>query len=180
MYHIGELIIYGNTGVCHIENICKENFGATDPQLYYCLKPRYQNGTIYAPVDGGKVFMRPVISRTEAEQLMERIPTLEPDPFHSRNVHELTTHYKDSLENHTCETLIEMVMSIYNKKEDLKERKQKFGQTDNRYMKYAENMLNEELAVALDIPVNQVSSYIAAKVNNAKLKTGGFKDGCNS
>ena len=63
MYSVGELIVYGGTGVCEVEAV--ETKGE---RQFYRLRPLYQSGIISVPVDG-KVFMRPVISREEAEEL---------------------------------------------------------------------------------------------------------------
>ena len=63
MYSVGELIVYGGTGVCEVEAV--ETKGE---RQFYRLRPLYQSGIISVPVDG-KVFMRPVISREEAEAM---------------------------------------------------------------------------------------------------------------
>ena len=71
MFQQGDLIVYGNTGVCRVEG-----FGTPDPmdrsgRQYYQLKPLYQDGVIYTPVEGGKVPMRPVMSAEAARALAE-------------------------------------------------------------------------------------------------------------
>ena len=71
MYQVGELVVYGTTGVCRVEG-----FGTPDPmdrsgRQYYQLKPLYQDGVIYTPVEGGKVPMRPVMSAEAARALAE-------------------------------------------------------------------------------------------------------------
>ncbi|MGN0709116.1 MAG: CarD family transcriptional regulator, partial [Anaerovoracaceae bacterium] len=75
MFSIGDLIVYGGTGVCRVENITKPNFNEFDrDELYYVLQPLYQTGTIYAPVDNDKVFMRKVITKERANELIDMIP----------------------------------------------------------------------------------------------------------
>ena len=72
MFNVGDLIIYGGTGVCRVKDITHPDFGMPEDRLYYILEPVYQAGTIYAPVDNGKVYMRPVISEEEANELIDR------------------------------------------------------------------------------------------------------------
>ena len=55
-------------------------------------------------------------------------------------------------------------MSIHEKKRYVLERKQKFGQLDERFMKKAEELLYSEFSVALDIPKDKVEEYIHDKV----------------
>ena len=81
MYQTGDLLIYGSTGVCRVLSIDRRQDyvdGIKQDKLYYQLKPLHQGGVIYTPVDNSKVVMRPVISREEAEALIDTIPTLQP------------------------------------------------------------------------------------------------------
>ena len=67
MYEIGDKIIYGENGVCVVERIAPlEISGASKDKLYYHLRPFTGSGTYFTPVDSG-AFMRPVMSRDEAE-----------------------------------------------------------------------------------------------------------------
>ena len=68
MYQIGQYIIYGSTGVCKVESLVEKS----PHGLYYVLKPLYESGTIYTPAEHPKVFMRPVISRDEAEAVRRK------------------------------------------------------------------------------------------------------------
>ncbi len=164
MYQIGELIVYGGTGVCRVEGIeTQKQKGAAEPRDYYLLKPLYQDGTIRIPVDT-KVFMRPVISRGEAEGLIDAIPGINAEAYHDRNFTQLAAHYQQALGSHECADLIELVMSIYAKKQYVESRKRKFGQVDARFMKRAENLLYGEFSVALGIPFDEVQGYIAKRV----------------
>ena len=75
MYSIGEKIMYGGTGVCTVQEITSVKQSSLDrPRLYYVLKPLYQSGTIQIPVDNTKVPIRPVMTRDEAEQLVDGMP----------------------------------------------------------------------------------------------------------
>lgn len=77
MFQIGDKLVYGSTGVCLVEDITTVNLPGVDKnRLYYVLRPMYQDGIIRTPVDNEKVFKRPVISRQEAEALIDMIPTV--------------------------------------------------------------------------------------------------------
>ena len=66
MYQIGEKIIYGSNGVCEIVEIKMIEAPHTgEEKAYYIIKPVFQECKISVPVDT-KVFMRPVISESEA------------------------------------------------------------------------------------------------------------------
>lgn len=169
MYDIGELVLYGSTGVCRVSEIKKQDFPSTGEQrLYYVLKPLYQSCVISVPVDSDKVFIRPIISKDEAERLISLIPGRKREAYHNRATRELTQHYDAMLKSHNCEDLIDLTMSIYAKKENMQRQKRRFGSVDERFLKQAEDLLFGELAAALEIPRNEVRGYITARVNDAE------------
>lgn len=169
MYQTGDMIIYGSTGVCQVKEIVDRELekGVTKP--FYVLDPLYQDGVIMIPVDT-KVFMRPVITREEALELIDRIPTMQPDAYHNSVLRELEEHYCSYLKSHRCEDLIELAMSIYCKKQDLAQQNRKFGAMDERFMKRAEDLLDGELSVALGIEKNEVGAFISARVDRLTQK----------
>lgn len=169
MYQPGDMIIYGSTGVCKVTEITTPDFEKDKEKLYYALEPVYQDGIIFTPVDT-KVFMRPVLTKEEADALIDQIPSMEPTAYHNSALRELEEHYNTYLKSHDCQDLFELTMSIYTKKKDLESQRRKFGAVDERFMKRAEDLLDGELAVALGIEKSQVGAYITARVDAAKNK----------
>lgn len=164
MFEVGEFVIYGSSGVCRVEKIgALGGRGPERKRQYYTLKPRYSSETIYAPVDT-EVFMRKVISREEAEQLIERIPELPAVICNDRNTRALTDHYKATLRSHACEDLMQTIKAVYLKGVRAAEQKRKPGQVDQYFGKRAEDLLHGELAVALGIPLEEVKPYIAQRL----------------
>ena len=171
MYQPGDMIIYGSTGVCEVKEITTPDFEKDKSKLYYALDPVYQDGVIYTPVET-KVFMRPIITKEAADELIDKIPAMESEtePYHNKALRELEEHYNTYLKSHNCEDLIELVMSIYIKKQDLLSQHRKFGAVDERDMKRAEDLLDGEFAVALGIEKSQVGAYISQRVEAASKK----------
>lgn len=156
MYTIGDKIIYGSSGVCVVEEICTPNFSREERgKKYYKLRPVYGSETIYAPVDT-RAFMRPVMTRAEADALIARIPEIEEYTIKSRSMTALRQEYEECFRDHNCENYIRLAKAIYMKGRQNK----KLGQTDQRYMKRAEDTLHNELAVALEMTPAEVPAYI--------------------
>ena len=165
MYQIGDLILYGGTGVCRVEDIISRKPGRAEPErTYYVLKPLYQTGTITTPVDNNKVFTRPVITRDEAMDLIDQIPNIQAEAYHNQNLQQLENYYRTEMEEHDCLSLLRLTMSAYRKKVEREEKKLKFGAVDRRYMERAENLLYGELAVALGIAQDSVQDFIAHRL----------------
>ena len=165
MFQPGELVVYGMTGVCRVEEITRPNLSGPDRnKTYYLLKPLHQDGVIYAPVENAKVPMRPVISAEEAEALIDQIPTINAEVYRGPTLQALAQHYQSAMRAGNCLELLTLTMSIYAKRRQAEAQNRRLGMLDERYMKQAEQLLHGELAAALDIPLEEVQPYIARRV----------------
>lgn len=165
MFQPGDLLVYGTTGVCRVEEItCPQSTGPDKNKPYYLLKPLYQDGVIYTPVDNQKVSIRPVISREEAESLIDLIPSLRTEVFRAPTLQALAQHYQAAVQSHDCQELVRLMMSIYTKRQQAEAQKRRLGLVDERYMRQAERLLYGELSAALDIPFEDVQPYIHRRV----------------
>lgn len=168
MFQKGDYIIYRNTGVCQVAEIgVPESFPATDNgPLYYFLVPMRGSGTIYIPVDS-TVFMRPVITKEQADALISSIPQLPQLPTQYKDQKALIESYKSLVQTHDCSTLLQLIMCIHRKGSELTEKGKSLGKIDLQYKKQAEEMLHEELSIALGIPYEDIPAYIRQQVTIA-------------
>lgn len=168
LYQVGELIIYGPEGVCRVEAIGPLNMrGAKKGLEYYTLSPVYREGKIFTPVDT-TVYTRPVMPREEAEDLIARIPEIPEEVYENSNPRLLNEHYQAYLKSYDCMDLLRLIRAIYAKGRTAEEKGRHLGQVDERTIKRAMEMLHGELAVALDIPVNDVKDHITRRVEELK------------
>ena len=165
MFQPGELVVYGATGVCRVESIQQpEPHSALQGKTCYLLKPLYQDGVIYTPVENAKVPIRPVMTREEADALIGQIPTMQTEACRAPTIQALTQHYQSVIHSGDRRDLIQLMMSVYAKQKQAEAQKRRLGMVDERYMKQAERLLYGELAAALDIPFDRVQAYIARRV----------------
>lgn len=169
MFQKGDYIIYGNAGVCRIEDICTPTDirAASKDKRYYRLSPVFGQGTIYIPVDTS-VFMRAILTRTQALSLISKIPNIQTDTFKSQDQRALAEHYKAAIATHDCENLIQLIKTAYQKNKALSEKGRRPCQTDLQYMKKAEDLLHGEISIALNIPFEQVPEYICRSVQESQ------------
>ena len=157
MYEIGQLIVYGNEGVCRVEEIGTPKISGVDKHReYYTLAPIYREGKVFTPVDS-KVFMRPVITREEALALIDRIPQMTAQVYENSNLRFLNEHYQQCIQDYTCADLLQLIKDVRAKRRRMAERD----------MKRAEEMLHGELAIALDMPREQVPQFISDTLGDA-------------
>ena len=162
MFSKGEKVVYGSTGVCVIEDICEKELIRNQKKMYYVLKPIFQqNNVIYAPVNDGKVAMRPVLTAREAEELIARIPEIKEETTERDYSKE---DYRTEFLPHKCADLVKLTSIIYEKRKTASQNNKKLGFMDEKYMRLAEELLFGELSVALDIPPEKVKDYIKERI----------------
>lgn len=170
MYEIGEFIVYGNDGVCKIEDIGSINISNIDKKkIYYKLKPIYKNGNIFTPIDTS-VFSRKIISSEEVNRLIELIPCMETFEFKDKSGKLLQNYYEKTLQTHECEDLLLIIVAIYERKVNAISNGKKLGQIDAKFMKIAIDLISGEFSVVLGIPIEEVKMYIIDKVKEFENK----------
>ena len=159
MYSVGDKIIYGENGVCTVVKIAPlEMSGSASDKLYYYLSPLIGTGTYFTPVDSN-AFMRPVISREQAEALIASIDSIEPAICNDTRFNHVDAFYKELFKQHSCEALVAIVKGL---KGRMSEKKNKSSRAEST-MKRAKDILHGELAIALGIEVSEVEAYICAR-----------------
>ena len=160
MFSVGDKIIYGENGVCTVESIGPLSMaGASKDKLYYYLSPLIGSGTYFAPVDSG-AYMRPVMSRAEAEALIDSMPGIQPAICTDNRFNHVDAFYKELFKQHSCEALVSIVKGLRSRISDRKTKSSRAEAT----MKRAKDILHGELSVALDIDVKDVEGYIASRL----------------
>ncbi|MDR1965962.1 MAG: CarD family transcriptional regulator [Synergistaceae bacterium] len=166
-YRIGDLIVYGGSSfVCRITDITRLDLPNVDKErLYYVLKPLHQDCVIYNPADNENMLMRHVITKKDAENIIDMVRNEAPEPYQGSEIRQIAEHCKSILNTRDCAKLMELTMSIHSKKQFLLEHSRKLNTQEEMFMRQAEDMLFGELSVALDIPREQVKSYIARRIS---------------
>ena len=162
MFSVGDKIVYGETGVCTVEKIAPiAASGTSGEKLYYHLRPLTGNGKLFAPVNS-KAFMRPVMSRDEANALIASIPDIEPAICRDNRFNHVDAYYKKLFKLHSCEALVAIVKGLQHR---ISERKTKSSRAEAT-MRRAKDILNGELSVALGLEVDKVEDYVTDCIEN--------------
>lgn len=160
MFEVGDFVIYGSKGVCQIKKVGPiEMPGVSKDKLYYTLSQVYLKGsTIFTPVDNDKIRIRKILTRQEADVLIDEIQSLE--PVWISDDKEREKGFTEALRNGDCKSLCMMIIALYKRKEERIADGKKATSTDERYFHAAEDILYGELAIALGINKDEVRDYI--------------------
>ena len=166
MFEKGTMVYYGTAGVCKVSDICSSPFDKNDDRMYYVLAPAgFDNGTIiYAPAEGGKVMLRPLMSAEEAEALVSSLPELPVlDVLNEKHRRE---EYKNAMRDGAPESIARLIKTVYLRKKNAPKTQKRMSDTDAEFDKIARKALFGELCHvfgASDADVeSRVNTYLKA------------------
>lgn len=153
MYQVGEYIVHPGQGVCKVDEI------VSDPQETYLLLPVGVRHPIRIsfPVSS-EDRLRPVLSKGEAQALIDDYQHMEVDPFTERSPALEEEHFKNQIRRGTCRDSVRVVKTFRWRIAEVRSRNKKPPVMYERILKQARERSLAELAVALGMDVDEVSA----------------------
>ena len=80
MFKIGDYVVYGNTGICRVEDITSLNMNGSEKEYYVLVPAEGNNSRSFLPVDNTKVVIRPVLTKEQAMKALKKLmlPMIKP------------------------------------------------------------------------------------------------------
>lgn len=168
MFEIGQFIVYGSNGVCKVVDIGKLDMeGMPKDRDYYTLEPCYTKGSrILTPTDNKKTVMRKIMTRKEADDLMDHVREL--DTIWISDERKREASYKSVLATCDCRELVRVIKTIYQRQQKRMKEGKKLAVSDERYFKLAEDQLYSELAVVLGVSREEARAYMLERIEQSK------------
>lgn len=167
MFKKGEFIMYSFHGGCVVEEITEKVIDKIS-RIYYILKPLGDsNSTIMTPVDNDKVKMRAVISKEEAENILDSIDSLEYNWIEDRKLR--NEDLRQIIKIGDPVELTQVVKTLVLKSKECKEEGRKFIATDTRALADAEKLLYSEFSISLGIEVEDIEKILLEKIECCTL-----------
>lgn len=102
--------------------------------------------------------MRPIITRQEAEKLIENVPKIRESA--------LSDGFSDETEIRSCEELLQLAISIYERRKEARRLKRKLSFTYENRLRKAEQVLFGELAAVLEVEPESVPKLLFAAITD--------------
>ena len=154
--------MYGNTGVCKIEDIGPLSIGSSDKE-YYTLVPVYgRNSKLYTAVDSDKVVIRPIMTKQESDALINEMEEI--DALRIGDEKRREEIYKQTMRTCDSKEWVRIIKTVYSREMDRLSRGKKVTSSDERYLQMAEENLFGELAFSLQMPKEKVGEFIGEKI----------------
>lgn len=156
MFKIGDFVVY-KRDVCVIKDISEKHYQDID---YYLLNPIDDSSLkLYVPINNND--LRKVISKEEALELIDKIPSIEVISSQDKM---MENHYKELMKNDCLEDLVTIIKTAYLRNDDRLKQGKKISEKDDNYFKRAEKILYNELSISLGMSVSNTKNYIIKSI----------------
>lgn len=165
MFGIGDYVVYGNEGVCLVEEIRPMAFKGMDEKEYYVLKPNNKRAAnVYLPCDSSLVLsrIRPVMEKDAIDAAIDRLKTKRLPWIDDRK--RRTALFKAIRAEMSCEKLLLMIECIDRQRKKLESEAKKLAFSDSEALTSAENVIASEFSFVLNISAQEVRDYIKARL----------------
>lgn len=166
MFEVGDYVVNAANGICQVEEIVQMDLSnSRQMKNYYLIIPiEEKTARVYIPVDTAQKRIRPVINRTEALDIIERMPEIEEAWID--NDKEREKKYKEVISSCELDRLVGIIKNMYHRRQQRNAQGKKNTAIDERYFKLAENHLYAELAFALGKDKKDMPHLIAEHIEN--------------
>lgn len=158
MYAIGEYVVHPGQGVCQVKDV------TGSPDAVYELLPIGQRHPVHIsfPV-ASEDRLRPVLSRLEAEKIIEEYPVMQVDDFAAKNISLEEEHFRKEIRAGSCRDSVRIAKTFRIRIEDLSQRNKRPPVAYERILKQARERSLIELAVALECTPEDVEVLFRAR-----------------
>ena len=163
-FNINDYILYLGTGICHIDDIRTESFGADAKEYFVMHAVNDPKSVIFVPVDSERLTsaMLELLSPDEIDALIDEAESKElewiPD-----NKQRMSAFGEIISSGNRLDTLL-IFKKLSLLKKELEAQKRKFYATDERLLANAGKVILEEFSFVLQIEQSEVVTYIIDRV----------------
>lgn len=164
MFEVGDYVVHGNNGVCKVEAVQMMDGVGGQKRTYYTLVPIYTSGSkLFVPTDSKKVVTRSVMTRKEAEKLLEEWDEIE--TLWVENDKKREEVYKEALRSCDSRQWVRLIKTSYQRNQDRIKIGKKATTSDERYLHMAEDNLFGELAIPFGMTKGEAEDYFMSQIH---------------
>ncbi len=167
MFNVNDVVKYGANGVCRIVDICTQSFGNGDTE-YYILRPvRAKDSTYFVPTQSEALVskMQNLLSAEDVYSLIDDIPCCEAEWID--NDKKRAEEYSSVIASGNRRSIIGVIRAIHSRKNLLEGMNKRLHVADDKLMRDAERIINDEFATVLGIEPCEVNTFITNRLNLA-------------
>jgi CarD family transcriptional regulator len=162
LFHIGDVIIYSEHGLCEIEDICEKTISDVT-RTYYVMHPLADNRlTISTPVDSDKVLMLELLNQEQAEEIIDSFH--QPGTKWITDIRQRNQHYKATIKSGNRKEIAQIANTLMRKERELGQNNRKLYDQDRKLLTTIQTILFNELAASLETTVDEIRNQITSAI----------------
>lgn len=165
MYKVGQMVVYGIHGVCSITDVQVMRVEKKNVE-YFVLEPLDQPGAKYfipSKNESALAKLSPVLNKNQLDDLLTEAGSADDVWITDENLRK--QRYRELINSGDRAALLSMIRSLYTHKAEQLAAGRKFHQCDENFLHDAEKLLSTEFSVILNIPADEVGTYIQNKIS---------------
>lgn len=165
MFNRNDYVFHESGGICRIADIRLAPLDSMPPDcMYYVMKPIHDpNSVIYIPVESDQIFLRRLLNRDEAEELLDRIPFVR--TIEESNAKLLRTKYIEAMHTHDPLEWVRVIKTVYLRSNQTSSAHfRRISDTERSFFENAKRNLHAELALALGLRESDMEQYITEHI----------------
>lgn len=166
----GDYTVHWSGKVCRVDEIAEMDFTGAKRQYLVLLPIRDKSEKIYVPIEKTEGVLRPVLSREAAEALIAGFGEIE--PLQIQDEKQRAQEYKEAFYSQDYINLVRIAKELYQRRERRSRAGKKLPSRDMQMMSLVEKTLEEEMAVALGVPVGEVREILEERSRSAAEEAG--------
>jgi len=164
MYQIGDWVVYGIHGVCHIIGVEKQLVNRKRTK-YLVLEPLAQTESrFYLPMENPTAMakLKGVMTKEELTELLSSDEVQQDVWIADEN--QRKQYYRELIGSGDRVSLMKMVTSLYRYKAQQLAAGKKFHQSDENFLRDAEKLLSSEIALVLEMQQLEARDYLRVQL----------------
>lgn len=161
-------VVYKSAGVCRVLGQEAQSPDGETEIMYYKLKPvSDQNSTYYVPVANAGDKLRRLLTKEEVLELIDSMPRSAGEgDLWTDNRRERREIYTQILRGDDQYALVQMLSSLYFRKQSSEGAGKRLSSMDESAMKNAESLMLEEFGIVLELAPEDVRKFIDERVQS--------------
>ncbi len=162
-----DLVIYRSAGVCRVVSMEEQSMDGVNTVMYYKIKPLAdQNSTYYIPVASADDKLRLPLTKEQVLELIDTMPlNADESELWTENRRERRELYSQILRGDDHKALVQLISSLYFRKQDQEAQGKRFSTMDETAMKNAESLMLQEFGAVLGMESEEVREFIEKRIH---------------
>lgn len=164
-FQVGNYVVHSSQGVCLVKDRVFNSFASGSEKEYYVLAPLHdQRNTRYIPVEVANKSLRDIMSKDQMMNCIKNLPNVIGEINLSKNAKKMFIEQA----NRSMDTIdkIRLMKTMYLIKEECEKKGKSMSYADEMVLREVENFFFGEISIVMNIPMDEVLSFISTTIEN--------------